>query len=326
MSSFRDLVKKVNEEKKTVSASGQKQSTEKDEENGSSFRDLVRNVNNGTIKVGSKLNSSQVSDWYKGVRTVSDQGNSYLSKNGYRQADTDLASNLDKYLSQAADVGQYIRSNRNASDNYDEAIQNYHDTVSYLRSLQSGVESTNKYYSSWKDEDDYFKTSADTRADRQKKYADNQTRIKELQEEQKSAGYIRKNEIDGEIAALLAENRQYERGENGWVSKNMDDYYGHTSAEDFKSGSANRNIVNPTRETLDYYDVMIDNTQWYTDAHGNTYDAFGNKIDKTNVDAKDRIVHPMANDERFAVNDRLGMYLKATDDEVSEAVGMMDTA
>ena len=335
MSSLNDLVKRANgikattkyedeDEKKGANGtnSAPSQTAEKSR---SSLLDLVRRANSGTVKLGSRLTGEQVNSWYSGVDSIAKQGSAYVTADGYRKQNTVVPQSIEGYLKQADDVAVWLRANKDSIDNYDEVLNSHYDTVNYLRSLQSGVKSVGQYYSRWDSEDDYFKTAADTRTDRQKKHADNQARINELQEEQKSAGFIRKTEIDKEISALQAENNQYERGENGWVSKTMDDYYGHTSAEDFKSGSANRDFANPTRETLDYYDVMTDSTSWYTDANGNTYDAFGNKIDKTNVDKKNRIVHPMANDERFAVNDRLGMYLNATDDEVSEAVGMLDT-
>ena len=157
MSSFKDLVKKVNEGKiKTVPVSGQGQSSKKDEEERkSSFKDLVKSVNEGTIKVGSKLNSTEVDSWYKNVKDVGKRSYNFLTTNGYRAADTSLMAELDKYLYQAADVAQYIRSNRDSFSNYDDTIKNHYSMVNYLRELQSGIKSSNDYFSQWDSEKSY---------------------------------------------------------------------------------------------------------------------------------------------------------------------------
>ena len=157
MSSVKDLVKKVNEGKiKTVSAPGQKQSSkDEEEEKSSSFKDLVKSVNEGTIKVGSKLNSTEVDSWYKNVSDVGKRSYNFLSKEGYRGSDTSLMAELDKYLYQAADVAQYIRSNRDSFSNYDDTIKNHYSMVNYLRELQSGIKSSNDYFSQWDSEKSY---------------------------------------------------------------------------------------------------------------------------------------------------------------------------
>ena len=155
MSSFRDLVKKVNEEKKSAApASTQEQPTTRNESS-ESFRKLVRGVNNGTIRVASTLNDSQVDDWAAGVSSVLDRASSYLSSDGYRKEDTSLERKLEEYLSQSQDVAQYLRANRFSIENYDDVMQSYHDTVSSLRSGQKGVSSTGKFFSQWEDEKSY---------------------------------------------------------------------------------------------------------------------------------------------------------------------------
>lgn len=60
-----------------------------------------------------------------------------------------------------------------------------------------------------------------------------------------------------------------------------------------------------------------DGYSWYTDADGNTFDAFGNRIDTSNTDDEGNILHPIANG--YSVKDRLGMYLSTTDSEREEA-------
>ena len=100
MSSFRDLVKEVNEKKKKDPNYYKTQSKDKDEEKKSSFRDLVNQVNNGTIKVNSGLDGSQVNSWYSGVKSISQQGYDFLSKEGYKAPSAELAKKIDTYWSQ----------------------------------------------------------------------------------------------------------------------------------------------------------------------------------------------------------------------------------
>lgn len=159
MGSFRDLVRQVNEEKKTVPANQQEQSSkgeeEKEKKSSSSFKDLVRRVNDGTVNVGSKLNGTEVADWYSRVRDISDRASEYLTSDRYRTPDTRIMDEIDRYLSEAPDIGQYIRANRSGFNNYDETIQSYHDVVRYLRDIQSGVKASNDFYSMFDTEDDY---------------------------------------------------------------------------------------------------------------------------------------------------------------------------
>ena len=160
MSSFKDLVKQVNANKSNGVSYNQYQSEkEEDEERNSSFKDLVRGVNNGTIKVGSTYDSSQVNDWFAGVSKTSQNTYNYLKAEGYKNPGTSYLDEIDSYLSRANLIGQYIRSNKNAFDNYEEVYKNYSDTVSYLRSLQSGVKNSNDYYARFENEDHYNVTN-----------------------------------------------------------------------------------------------------------------------------------------------------------------------
>ena len=349
MSSFRDLVKKVNEQKKTVPA---KQERSEEEDKHSSFRDLVKKVNDGTVGVVSRLKDSEVNDWYSGVKSVSQEGYNLLSKEGYRGTNTSLAEKINSYLSQADDVAQYIRANRNSLANYDDTMQNYHDTVSYLRSLQKGVDNSNKYFSQWADENAYMKSSLDTREDRQQQYVSNEEKVKELNDfydkaytietwynsyrmnpgawdketvEENMAIYDRlKKEygsldaLDREISRLSMDNTSYKRGENGYTSKVVDDYYDVTENEDFLNVSGNRNYDNPTREELIEYDSLSDSSSWYFDANGVYRDAYGNEL---KVDEKGNWVNPNAADQKYQVTDRLGMFLGTSQSDLLDATG-----
>ena len=330
MSSFRDLVKKVNAGNTTES--GEKKS--------SSFRDLVTKVNDGTIKVPSKLNNSQVNDWYKGVSLIGKNAYNYLSADGYKTPNASYLDQIDTYLSQANDVGQYIRANRGAFDDYEKAIQDYSETVNYLRSLKSGIDSSNKFFSGFKDEEDYnFWDARSTAEKRQELYQEQQARIEELQAQRTQAASSsvynpdsnfmlplfnpKVKQIDDEIAAIEAEMHNYKRGnynENGrfYGSKVVDDNYAVTKNADFAKTSANRNYDNPTRDELTEYDALTDSSTWYYDANDILRDAYGNEIVE---DSTGHLVNPKAQGQDYAIKDRLGLFLSATERDIEEYNG-----
>ena len=154
MSSFRDLVKKANGQKNSASY---KQSTydEDEEESNSSFRDLVRKANDGTIKGPTTMNSTDVNNWFTGVKTTSKSAYEYLSQEGYKQPNTAIQGQIDGYLAQADYVGQYLRANKNSFKDYESVYQSYVDTVNYLQSLQGHTKTSNDYYSQFKTEGEY---------------------------------------------------------------------------------------------------------------------------------------------------------------------------
>ena len=352
MSSFKDLVKKVNNgQYKTVSASGQKQSSHDEEEKKeteSSFKSLVKRVNDGTIKVGTSLKDEDITSWYNSVDTIRKSAYDYLSREGYKEADTDILSNIETHLAQANDVGQYFRANRSSISNYDELMQGYYDTVSYLRNIQSSIKSSNSFYSQWDTADQYnFWKDHSTVENRQEWYAGQQGRLEELKKERDSVydsldnmspsayggvdsyeyqkaqqDYIsRYQEIEDEITAVETEMRNYERGNYNadgqyYGSKVVDDYSAYSKLPDFVETSVSRDFSNPTRDQLAEYDVLNDSSTWYRDANGVYRDAFGNELV---VDASGHWVNPKAQEK--PVKDRLGMFLRASEDELQEAIG-----
>ena len=351
MSSFRDLVKKANGGKNTGTTT---------EEKRSSFKDLVTNVNNGTIKVTSTLNSSQVNDWYKGVKTFSDMGYKYLTSEGYKTPNTSILNNLDEYLSQAGEVGQYIRANRDSFEDYEQALKDYNDTVSYLRSLKSSIKSSNNFYSGFKDEADYnFWDEHSTVENRQEWYQGQQDKIDELgevydnyhtidlwyqdyqerpwaytEEEaaeklaiyEKHKAYKQQYSSDKDILEAIdvakAEMENYKRGnynENGrfYGSKVVDDNYHVTQREDFGITSANRDYTNASQEELWNYDMSALegsealNNGGYFDDEGNIRDSEGNIVQKASAPA---------------IQDKLGMFLQASEEEKTEAYNMLSSS
>ena len=251
---------------------------------------------------------------------------------------------LSMYLSMADNWRKMYSGN-------EDAIATINEVVSSLSGAKYNTMAIKDYYGQWGSEGDYLKWAAyRTPESRQARYEENKRRLEELREERKEAagstsvwslmGFSdsslpittqtgtnsRLQEIDDEIAAIETEMRMYERGNTGadgfyYGSKTVDDYYHILDSDEYGVYSGQRGYRNPTRSDLQQYDLMADSTQWYTDARGNYYDVFGNYIDPSNTDEDGNIIHPFLADGRYAINDRLGLFLSASDEDKEEAAG-----
>ncbi len=263
-------------------------------------------------------------------------GNASSSYENRRNAWTDL--NYRKGIVQG-----WLESNRDRLD------ENYYKELSAsLDSLGAGgsdiveaFSSAKGHYSQWKTEDDYIKGATETSGDRQQRYEDNKRKIEELEAEKKklssaqssnltysfgdtSMGFFipttdssysnRIKDINAEIETLQAENRMYERGEGGYISKKVDDYYKVTQNSDFGVGSANRDYTNATKEQLFDYDMSVSEgsvaleSGGYFDDDGNIRDSKGNIVQYANAPA---------------IEDKLGLFLSVGENEVTEAYNML---
>ena len=233
-------------------------------------------------------------------------------------------SEADDLRAKSFNISKYLDDNRSAigEDNYKYLKSQVEGVKSAIGNAFYSFSNANDYYSRWESDDHYFKDAQGARNDRLKWYDEQKAKVAELENEYKTANSTRKKEITAEMDSINAEIRLYERGENGWTRKYLDDTYSITENEDFESGSANRNFKNIGREQLDYYDAMMDTSQWYWDADGNQYDAFGNKLDHSNVDERGILIHPNA--DQYKVTDRYGMWKNATEDDRYTATAMRE--
>ena len=231
-----------------------------------------------------------------------------------------------------AKIGSYISQAEHWRSQYadDDEVVSYIDSmVSSLSKASSYAFKNHKYYSQWETEEDYFKGAGENREARQQRYEGNKKRIEEIDSEMPWYGNTflpssvekwflsdDKDALMDEREALKAENLMYERGEGGWTSKVVDDYYNVAQTPDFEAGSANRDHGNPTRDELTKYDALIDSSTWYYDENDVLRDAFGNEIVK---DASGNLVNPLAQD--YTVTDRLGLFLSATERDIEEYSG-----
>ena len=310
----------VNKEEKTneksKSTSSAKSSYEK-------RRDEMLAKYSPTVTIDLDYINSFVNDVGKYMNSIETDYNGMGSSNSGSVYDQRKSATYDLRARSAA-ISKYLDSNKGNID-----TDTYNSLKSYINSFDSASGNAlynfykaNNYYSQWESDEHYFKDAEDAREDRLKWYEEQTAKVAALEKELKTATDNRKKEITAEIDSINAEIRLYKSGENGWTSKYLDDTYGITENEDFESGSANRTFENPSRENLDLFTAMMDTSQWYWDADGNRYDALGNlvyKAGEAQTDERNVVIHPLANDERFAVQDRYGMWKNATEEERREA-------
>ena len=335
-----------------------KKDSEKEQEKKNSGTGDWRNYSkfNVSNEVGTNI-TDRVNSWLKNHSSyISDYQNRYSGRKGTYEDSyvSDSASWLDKVSKQKSNFDAEADSILAYMDQYKgyldaKWMDDVRKTIAGARDQQKGIYdsavSDNQWWSSFKDEDDYnFWRDHSTVESRQAWYAEKKKRLDELKaEKDKDDDYVTRRadelyqsgeytsmlhamqtaleEYNNEIEALETDIRNYERGnydENGryYGRKVVDDYSSYSKLPDFNAVSSSRNTVNPTREDLGKYDLLNDSSTWNYDNNGILRDADGNEIKK---DASGRFVNPKASE--YAVKDRLGIFLGATDEEREEYMG-----
>ena len=312
---------------------------------------------NANPEVVSSTLATNVNNWLKNHNTyVSDYQNRFSGRKGTYEDSyvSDSASWLDKVSKQKSNFDADADSILAYMDQYkgyldakwmDDVRKTIAGARDQQKSIYDSAVSDNQWWSSFKDEDDYnFWRDHSTVESRQAWYAEKKKRLDELKaEKDKDDDYVTRRaeelyqsgeytsmlhamqtaleEYNNEIEALETDIRNYERGnydENGryYGRKVVDDYSSYSKLPDFNAVSSSRNTVNPTREDLGKYDLLNDSSTWNYDNNGILRDVDGNEIIK---DASGRFVNPKASE--YAVKDRLGIFLGATDEEREEYMG-----
>ena len=233
------------------------------------------------------------------------------------------ADNIKSVLTQYKDVlGQdYVNSVIEALDGN-------------LKVQQSVLDAANQdleYWSQWKDENEYndyrmgwlnpeAETNAETVAMRQEKYQANAERIAEIEDFigdnifERSWNRLTKfalspdmeTKLYEEKEALIAENKQYERTQGV-----VDSYYKPVTDE-FLANAAYRDYSNASREELWEFDMMQSEISHVLNDGGGRYDEAGNLYDMNG-----KLIY--AAESVPVVEDKLGLYLSASDDEITQA-------
>ena len=330
--SFADLVKKANDTKEAKKTS--------------SFSELVKKANSGTTNVGNKFDSAGVNSWFQSVGSVSKKAYDYLSADGYKKADEGLLASIDEYLSSADDIRQYLVSNKAYFSDYDKVYGDYFNATRTLQSLRDQLQKSNSIYSKYESEDAYNKammgwldeSSASTPeqvAARQAQYKSNQDRVSQIEDE--LPWYAKtwlpnfvediflsdENEAKRDEAERLeAENTQYER-----LQGKTDKHYMEETPE-FLKWSSNRNFTNATKEDLRYHDSQFLDyeTKWsnYSMAgsmgeDGAILDPTGKVVYAANDYSKAYMEGTKDSFYNAVVQDKLGMFLAATDEDYDDA-------
>lgn len=338
-------------------------SKEAEEDFSSRVQKLKEKAKSGTVKIGTKFNSSDVDDWYNAAYSVGQRAYSYLTKEGYKRTNSDLLTEIDSYLGKAEDVAHYLSVNKSGYEDYDSVAKSHYDMVNYLRSLKSGLTSSNDFYSEFKDEEDYnFWDTHSTPEKRQAWYKEQQDKVDDLgsyydnyytidllyqdykanpnaytPEEAQDivAKYEKHNtykqkygsitDVKAEIEAAEAEMRKYERGQNNENGR----FYGSKVVDD-NHAVTQRDDFGITSAKRDYANPTKEDLLQY-DAYNDSstwyYDANGVYRDVRGnelvEDDSGNLVSPLAKDTQ--VKDKLGAFLSFTEDDIAEAQMLLTT-
>ena len=274
------------------------------------------------------VDSARVSSYetrYKESYDALEKYRQRINSGGYLSAE-DLAAyrkTLDSYVETSTRL-------RDLSRFYGQSVDDDDAWTKTIADMESGYKGISDYFSQWKTEDDYIFSSSDKSAEeRLKRYEGNQKRVEEIKNALPWYGdtilpsFVENIFLNDEQEALKKEmeyleaaNLRYERGAGGYGSKTVDDYYNVTQNSDFGAVSANRDHGNPTRDELSMHDAFNDSSTWYYDENDILRDAYGNEIVK---DSSGRLVNPNA--QKYAVTDRLGIFLSATEKDIEEYMG-----
>ena len=271
--------------------------------------------------------SAMVSDWETRSRDAYNALEKYrqrINSGGYLSADdlADYRKALDSYVEASTSLRGVSKALGQSNDDT--------EWISAISAMKSGYKGISDYFSQWKTEDDYiFANSAKSAEERHGRYEGNQKRINEIKNALPWYGdtilpsFVENIFLNDEQEALKEEmeyleaaNLRYERGAGGYISKTVDDYHDVTQNSDFGVVSANRDHGNPTRDELAMHDAFNDSSTWYYDENDILRDVYGNEIVK---DSSGRLVNPNA--QKYAVTDRLGIFLSATEKDIEEYMG-----
>ena len=261
------------------------------------------------------------------------------------------------------DEGYYSIQERNSAllaqaDSWRKQYAGDDEVISYIDSVVSALSDARQnskryldYYGQWDSEDAFKKWEQYSTAEgRQEQYAKNKARLEELQKQKREGrnyqpgmnpylsgesttpsspyGAAHQNpnlllsESDKEIEQIKKEMRLYETGEADetgfyYGSKVVDEYGNYLKDDAFVSASGNRNFRNADRAALDAYDAEQSegstalSNGGYMDEDGNIRDARGNIVQRASAPE---------------VQDKLGLFLSASDNDIVEAYNILSAS
>ena len=140
----------------------------------------------------------------------------------------------------------------------------------------------------------------------------NQERLRDI-----TSRYGGKNDLEALISQTRQRNTLYDRELERQKLTSVGDRESANYDPEFDYWAKSRTAV-PTRQDIENYDIMMDNSTWQVGDDGRMYDAFGNEIDTSKRDANGKVIHPAAGSVN--TSDRLGIYLAAKNDTTDYSV------
>ena len=296
-------------------------------------------------------NDEEVDDSY--INTFVKDAQSFLNRsaNAVNGLDWKSATSTNSYASwsneydslkqRERNIRSYINKNKNTLNS--SAYKEINDILDAFNKssyeAKNAYRNAREYYSQWQTEGEYTKWKNDAEEYEAMMSYDTKTGAEEIAELEKILGeykflsrsmlndrmqerldYITTNYGDEkDIKNLIAQKKAYQTQAERLQESVRLGSVGDKDSENYDPGYdywANVRDKNPTRDDLQAYDSMMDQSKWYTDANGKLFDAYGNEIDPYNTDEKGNIIHP----SQGSVNssDKLGIFLSATEDEVQD--------
>lgn len=140
----------------------------------------------------------------------------------------------------------------------------------------------------------------------------NQERLRDI-----TSRYGGKDDLEALISQTRQRNTEYDRELERQKLTSVGDRESANYDPEFDYWAKSRTAV-PTRQDIENYDIMMDNSTWQVGDDGRMYDAFGNEIDTSKRDANGKVIHPAAGSVN--TSDRLGIYLAAKNDTTDYSV------
>ena len=261
------------------------------------------------------------------INTFISDTNSFFSGVNQKAISYDVAKRTFGDLSTRYDTIQgWLYKNKSKLN--EEAYTGLSTTFDGLKSNFDGLKD---FYSQWDTQEDYDKfsmgwldsdaeTNDETSSKRKDYYQKNEDRIAEIKNDLPGIGdsflptFIEKwflsdeqDALKDEMEAKKAENLQYKRTQG-----TLDEYYTPVTPE-FQQNAAYRDYINPTREELHAFDVERRNSdeEIFSWDGENYRDQEGNIVNYSNDPG---------------IQDKLGMFLSASDEDITEAYNELSTA
>ena len=337
MSTSDDFIKKYLGATPTVNQKNTAQQPNKTA-TGSSAADAFINKYNPTVN--ESYISSFLSDWnsYSSRLKTAYDGLNWNSATSWGQ-DKSEEDGRD-LMRRAGMIKSYLWRNKDriGEDSYKSLVSQLDDIEGYHSEITKAFSDAKDYFSQWKTEDDYNKwLPYSTPEGRQEQYEKNQARLQELKNQQLaimrqsgtnpytsgSEAKEKARQLNEEIAALKKEIQLYEYGEvddqgNYYGYKVADDYGKYLQDERFVEASKNREYKNATRAEMDAYDAAQSDASTAL-SNGGYYDDEGNIRNARGEVVQMATAAPV-------VQDKLGLFLSASDEDVAEAYNILSAS